>query len=287
MPPRFRRQDRTRVERFPGMAIHHFKRGWQLTIAAQGFVGIDRLLPLMLAHQSLPPPLRHVVRADGFEVAHHADHVVVRQRDVFHVHHRRGKTVIQQQIADVVHVGEPVDVLVAVDTRERLAQFLQRIRAECAEHQQPVGAQYAVHFGKGAIQIVAPLQRKVRPDQADAFVLKWQLLDIAAHVIAALLQRQQTLPPSGVRTRVREHRPGNIECDQTALRIAFSQLLRAVTGAAAGIENHIRLVFDIFQARQHAIADFALQHRCVIVAACGTFKRGAQLFLIKRLFGIH
>ncbi len=228
------------------------------------------------------------MRADGFEVAHYADHVVVRQGDVFHVHHRRGEAVIDQQIADVVHVGKPVDVAIAIDFRKRLAQFFQGIRTEGAEHQQSIGTQNAVHFSKGAIQVVAPLQRKVRPNQPDACIFERQLLDIGTHIVAALLlQRQQALPPSGIGPRMRQHCPGNIGCNQLTVGVTFGQLLTAVAGTTARIENHLGFIFDELQPRQHTVADFALQHRRLVVTAGGTLKRGAQLLLVKNLSGIH
>ena len=54
------------------------------------------------------------MRADGFEVPHHADRVVIRKGDIFHVHNRRSEPAMHQYVANIMHVNKTIDVAITI-----------------------------------------------------------------------------------------------------------------------------------------------------------------------------
>src|SRR5665811_1899268 len=75
--------------------------------------------PGIFSHQPAAPSCGGIVRTYRFEVLQYAAHIVVCKRDVFHIHHRIGKSALYQHVADVVHIRETVEMVVLVHTIER------------------------------------------------------------------------------------------------------------------------------------------------------------------------
>ncbi len=131
---------------------------------------------------------------------------------------------------------------------ESLAQLFQGIGTERAEHEQTVDLEHAMNFGNGLLEVIAPLQSQIRPDQTGAGILERHLLDVTAHI--------ESLIPAGsstASTRKREGGPANASTLQYRLpascgRIAHKQLARTVPRTAASVENDIRRILYIIEA---------------------------------------
>ena len=72
----------------------------------------------MLSHQSRSAPCGGIMRTDVLQVVQYPAHIIISQRDVFHVHHRLGKTAVREHVADIVHVGEVIQMIVTIHTIE-------------------------------------------------------------------------------------------------------------------------------------------------------------------------
>ena len=102
---------------------------------------------------------------------------------------------MHQHVAEVVHIGETIDVTVSVYAVKSTSQFLQRVWAEGAEHQQAIRFQHAVQFAESGGQVVTPLQGKIRPHHSHAIADQRQRFDIGADM-ALLTPGEQLAPPA-------------------------------------------------------------------------------------------
>jgi hypothetical protein len=76
---------------------------------------------------------RRVRRAERLQFGQQRPGIHIGQRQRLHFHHRICEACPDEHVAEIVHVDEAVGVRMAVGTRERRAQFLQRVRPERRE----------------------------------------------------------------------------------------------------------------------------------------------------------
>ncbi len=177
---------------------------------------------------------------------------------------------------------------VIVCATEGLAQFLQGIGAESAEHEQTAGLQHPVHLGKRAVDVIAPLQRQIRPHQTGTGILQWHLFNVTTHMACLIPANcQQLLPPGNEGTRLKMHCWRNIDCQHSRAGVAQAQLTRAMAGAAAGVDNDIGRVLNVIEPRQHPVAHFALKDCRLIVTRRCSLKGVSHLALIEGMVVIQ
>lgn len=87
----------------------------------------------------------------------------VGQRQRFLIHDRIGKAILDQQIAEVVHVHEAGRGGVESGVRQGLPQFAQRAGPQTGEHRQTAHAQDAAPFGQRSVWRGVPVQGEVGP----------------------------------------------------------------------------------------------------------------------------
>ena len=147
-------------------------------------------------------PRVRLVAPIAFSSASSACGVVVRQRHVFHVHHRIGEAGVDQHVADVVHVDEAIGMRARRRRRRKAARNLaQRVGAERRERQQPAHLQHAPELGERARQVVHPLQRQVAPDEIARDAGERQRIDVGADELRRAAPRDAQRPQQPAQQR--------------------------------------------------------------------------------------
>ncbi|CFP63242.1 Uncharacterised protein [Bordetella pertussis] len=82
-------------------------------------------------------PVARRVAAQGAHILQQALGGLVGQRQGFLVHYRIGKTVLDQQVAKIVHVHEGRRGRAQAGIGQRLAQLAQRSGTQAGKHRQP------------------------------------------------------------------------------------------------------------------------------------------------------
>ena len=90
----------------------------------------------------------------------------------------------------------------------------------------------------------------------------------AAIALGSRRREQGPCAPCAIPCRC-HHRQRGIECHDARAGIAYRQFADRLAGTATGVEDHSRRDPDVVEARRHARADFALQHRRRVVRRRG------------------
>ena len=83
------------------------------------------------------------------------------------------------------------------------------------------------------------------------------------------------------------HGDGNIYCQHSGNWITREQFARTVARAAARIDNDVRDILYIIEARQHSIAHLALQDSGLVIARRGSLESCTQTPFIDDVVVIH
>ncbi|CFM67791.1 Uncharacterised protein [Bordetella pertussis] len=211
-------------------------------------------------------PVARRVAAQGAHILQQALGGLVGQRQGFLVHYRIGKTVLDQQVAKIVHVHEGRRGRAQAGIGQRLAQLAQRSGTQAGKHRQPAHLEDAAPFGQDRVRLGMPVQGQVGPHQVQLLGRQPAGGQVGAHErdggLAALGQASQPGGHAARRpglARVGQQRLGGVQPGIGGARKAVAQQRQAGARAAAGVQQRGRLQPDIAQPAHHALRDFAIQ----------------------------
>ena len=126
------------------------------------------------------------------------------------------------------------------------------------EHQHAADLQGPVDLLQGRQGVVEPLQHQVGPSQRDAAACQGQGGGVGANEIRCgrLAKTHQALEQTFFAARLGEHGWGTVDRDARNAGVALRESRQVGTGAAAQVEDALRLDADVVEAFAHAPGDF-------------------------------
>ena len=194
---------------------------------------------------------------------------LVRQRQALHVHHGLGQAGRDQRVAHVVQVRK------THGGHARRSQLPQRVDAEGAEHQEPLGPQHAPPFTHRGDRVDEPVQGEVRPDEVEGGVREGQRMRVGRqHPHAACGLRRADRPaqqaahagqrsadgpgvPRQARMRTTRHRGRLVERGDGSVQPPRRQRHGAGAQAASDVEHVLGREPDVVHPLQRSPLDLA------------------------------
>ena len=260
----------TAFERAPGLAEHGLAARRQGAVRPERLVGFRHRRDPAAPGEPACPSVRRVLRARRLQVVHQGGDVRVGQRVAGDVEHRLREARAHESVAEVVHVGEWVDVSRVVRCAPRGAQFRERIGTERREREEAAGLQDARGLGEHRVDVLAPGQHQVAEDEVDAGVRQRESLGLGVQPFDARVRGQPA--------RFGKHAGRRIERDDARTWPARSERHRAAPCPAAEVEHGFRGEVDPLESREHVIAQASREYgggivaraRAIVVPADGT-----------------
>ncbi len=218
------------------MGVDDLPRTRQDAVAPKRFIGTSDRGQAIPTAQPPAPPGQCIRAAAGAQVAQQIGKGPVGHGQRFAVEYRIAKPRGHQGVTQALDAGKRMNRVFRADLRERVAQFVQGVRAEHRKQQQPAGSEHTPKPLEHARKVGNVMQTEIGHDQINTALGKRKGAGIGADPIEV---GPATPPAAG--PGLGEHGRRPVDGQHAGTRPSAGERIRDVAGAAAYVQCHGRL----------------------------------------------